>query len=247
MLFVTVTMNSADAQPGYLGRKQLIELQSSFSPVISLRTIKKPQFDFSVKYERVSSENASWCYSLSFGSYSLNSSELNIYRFEDFLNYSEFGSNKSAYVPVGSMNYKFQEIAVQRRWYFSQLGSLAPYGVYFGLETIVSRAVQTTGDLMFKKMYSSGNETQSFNPVESRRHSAVSETMVFGNRRMLSPNLAIGAQLSMGYILWQSSIPSIATSASAFDNHMDLQEHLMMRHLGASKLVRMGIFASYLF
>jgi hypothetical protein len=236
------------AQPGYMGKKRVVETNLTVSPAYVFRDFYfSQQYNYGLRYEKVTSNSASWIYGISLGTTTIDSIAISNYGAYAPLTLYNSSSGWSEHLyPSASMIYKYMEISMQRRWYLASSGAVAPYGMYFGLQTDLARVKQKTADLPFYSPYSEKNIT--FEPEKSRSHLALSESMVVGGRRMIQRNLTIGFNMSLGYVLFQTSRPGLAiTESNEIVNHMDAQENIMVRHFAMRKLVQIGINLGYLF
>lgn len=233
------------SQPGYMGRKHVVSIEAHINPVNTFTAGYGLMKQYSVQFEKASSEKASWIAGASAGFNWMSPIDIEHYRYMVSFELSHSNGYEMDYIrPEGNLAYGFQELSLQRRWYAGSIGAVAPYGVYVGLQTDFSRLKQYDSEM---KYFSEDlDEYISFRKETPRAHSAISEVLIIGNRRMIANRLTFASQVGVGVMLWQSSRPALITENSV-SNYMDFEENVMVRHFASSKLLKLGFQIGYIF
>ncbi len=237
------------ANPGYLGRKSLVQIDITGSmgnlifegPIMNL--------NFGASYEFARAKDFAW----NIGYKSINQTMNTFMCLGESFTYDipdpNFpGSTRNTYLTDGNFNYHVDEIKVASKFYSEVKGAIAPYGRYMGLEFTLDR--MSFSDFENIKWYSnmgaSINDTvSSVAPI-----SIVTLSFISGGRKMLTDQIGLDYNFGMGYTIYQSTpnmlLELVDGESSSSDKELVFQT-MGMKHFSTSKFFQASVGISYLF
>jgi len=238
------------ANPGYLGRKSLVQIDVTGSmgnlifegPIMNL--------NFGASYEFAKSRDFAW----NIGYKSINQTMNTLMCRGESFTYnipdSRFpGSTTNAYLENGSFNYHVDEIKVASKFFSEVKGAIAPYGRYLGLEFTLDR--MSFGNFENITWNLDGSKRLQNDTVSSVAPiSIITLSFIQGGRKMISDQIGLDYSFGMGYTIYQSTpnmlLELIDGENSSSDKELVFQT-MGMKHFSTSKLFQASVGISYLF
>lgn len=237
--------------PGYLGLKQTISLESTISPCNALTGSKLMETNFGLNYEKVFKKS----FGLQVGVQRINGhvNQANADYYDGSWTYNTPSYNYYITPTKLSFDYKVTEFNITPKFYFTENGAVAPYGGYFGIDLGYSFAkikdsVQVN---WYQYSWSGGSSTvpnSYYTSTPWKTHKALTLGFNFGNRRFISSTpISIFYQLNFAYIMAQTTAENLAYLDASIYNHQDLLESFMIRNFGNKKLIQFKFGLGYSF
>jgi hypothetical protein len=233
------------AQPGYLGKKKVLEIQTEFSPWAFLANLAMPMNNINLRMEFVTSESASWLVHAGYMRGSISSYGIGFYGYEVSVLYPPATSSGSTQYldPVGTLNFNSFEFGARRNWYFTGHGNLPPYGLYFSAGFGATIMHQNKNTLK----YYDGKDKQVLFPVKDPGSvRALMGNLALGNRRMLSQDITLGWEIGMGLCLKQNSFASPLAEDVVNKDNAQIENHIMLRHYTNARVISVGLSLGWL-
>ncbi len=242
--FFAIQIADAQSNPGYLGRKNLIQLDINglMGNAIFEGPLMKVNYGFS--YEIPRSEDFAW--NLGFSSTS-QSMDQNMIGYENLTLIGDNGSSSDYYYPqAGTIDYTFNEIKVTPKWFSSEKGGIAPYGMNTSLEF-------SLGFLSVDPKITKW-ESDRIDPVMKATTNIPSATVFsisyfFGGRRMLADQVGLEYNIGFGYTFYQSlegNLMDFAGEGGVFYDITPYYQYNALKHISSAKLFQAKIGLCYL-
>jgi hypothetical protein len=236
-MFFTV---HAQSNPGYMGSKEAISLDvnANFGAFFTGGNLIHINYGLSYEYARNKTSafkfgikrhsgelDAEYFYYRAAGYYVPSSSE-----------YLEFIKNS------GKITYNINEICFQANFYREDLGAIAPFGPYIGIELSGSMITPKTNTLSM-----SGNIYPELNYKPNNVY-GFNTSIHWGSKRMINDNLGYYWDFASGFTLLQSGqISLFGLEYEEYEQPKDIIEFELARQLAYSKLIQVSAGLIYLF
>ena len=245
--FVIIAFASAQNNPGYLGYKKSVDLTVTplFFNFIAGGPTMKPAVGLA--YEMATKSKSSIRFGSSHVNNSVSQKNLDYYELylgipnpNGFVNY-EYGS---AY---GKFNYSYTAVSIAPRFFKTQKGAVAPYGAYWGFDLSYGNAKVANDDNVKYRVNDNGSTSErEFINDAWKNVKIVSLQLNVGKRRYFgSSGISAFYQMGVGYPLWQNSTSILTSTGTYFQNHQDLLENAMVRHIANGSLMEIKFGIGY--
>ena len=230
------------ANPGYMGRKSLVQLD--ISGLMGNAIFEGPlmNLNFGVSYEFARSKDFAWNIGYKKITQQMNSAMVGI---EGYDLYETDNNGNSEYngVNSGYLTYSINELKITPKFYSDGKGAIAPYGSYSGLEIAYDQlSISDVSKIGWIR------EPASLNSIGNVTIIAVS--YVQGGRRMLTDQIGLDYSFGMGYTIYQSTPNSLIELVDGGGYTSDVNDYLQtvaMKHASSARLFQASIGVSYLF
>ena len=239
-LFGLIVLSNAaysQANPGYLGKKQLVEIKGNLSVGSFLFGSGNFDKDFEVNYEFSRSKSSAWQFGYRNASMSLrNDNNGDFYAIPTY-----YDGNSTYFYSKGMANIAVNEVYFTPKFFQTQKGAIAPYGSYVGLELALAKLSlkDTTGF-----GWTSGISNVQYNPVY-----LFSTTLQFGVRRIIADQFALNYGFSTGIGLYNTASTSIydISEENQYNSPDEALQHAMSNNYACGKLFKVYFGVGYLF
>jgi hypothetical protein len=233
---------SGQANPGYLGRKSLVQID--ISGLMGNAIFEGPlmNLNFGASYEFSKSKDFAWNIGYKKITQQMNP---NMVEIEKYSLYETDNNGNSEYngVKSGYFTYSINEIKITPKFYKDEKGAIGPYGSYSGLEIAYDQlSISDVSKIGWIR------QPASLNSIGNVTIIAVS--YVQGGRRMLTDQIGLDYNFGMGYTIYQSTPNSLIELVDGGGTTSDVKDYLQtvaMKHASSSKLFQASIGISYLF
>jgi len=244
------SLRAQSFNPGYLGLKQTISIESTISPCNALTGSKLLENNFGINYEKVFKKT----FGLQIGIQKING-HINQTNAEYYDGYwiNANSTNRDYMYPVNtSVNYGITELNITPKFYFTEKGAVAPYGDYFGIDIGYGFAkIKDPVDVGWRHYSWSGTSVTPNSYYVStpwKTHKALTLGFNFGKRRFISSTpISVFYQVNFAYIMAQTTAENLAYLDGEIYNHQDLLESFMIRNYGNKKLIQFKFGLGYSF
>lgn len=247
IIFFAASFGSVFGQsnPGYMGRKNLIQLDINGLMGNVLFSGPAINMNWGLSYEISRSKDFAW----SFGYKSINQ-ELNLEMIgEEQIAYIEedpnFHYSGSGHDPLTGFGYHVDEFKITPKFYNRDKGSIAPYGTYNGFEFALDvLSVNNLNNFKFQGTLLDSTMPSNIAPVY-----VFAISYVQGGRRMLTDNIGLDFNFGMGYTIYQSTPVNLINAIEGMNIYKkdDYFNIVAMKHLSTSRLFHGSVGISYLF
>jgi len=234
----------AQANPGYLGRKNLV--QFDINGLMGNMVFDGPilNTNFGISYEMARSEDFAWNFGYSNTSQTMTQSMMD----GESLQFAQTDnqSSENFYLNGGSMNYSINEIKVSPKWYALSKGGLAPYGASGSLEFSLGFVSVDPANVKWKQTLSTQNQAIKNFPTSTM----FSISYFFGGRRMIADQIGLEYNIGFGYTFYQSldgNLIDLVDERGVFSDLATYYQYLAVKHASSSKLLQAKVGISYLF
>jgi hypothetical protein len=238
--------------PGYLGRRQALTVQTVTNFAGLFRTPTRYQNNFAFMYE--TSLNSTLSYQFGYKGYNRSVGDGD---WEDYdIHVVEPGiiwSNDKVYQASGEMDFNYKEFTVGVKNYLGSTGATAPYGGYVLANVNYGLVNCESNNLHWRKLYSSS----SWDTLAPVGNSGVSSSIVsisygFGTRNMITDQLGVVFEATSGLTLLNSAglnLYVIDTYSSGYDRttQQEVMTSVMLREIHKSQWIQLKLGLSYLF
>ena len=232
----------AQSNPGYLGRKSLVQLDVNglMGNLLFEGPWLKTNFGFS--YEVARSEDFAW----NFGYTNTNQDMTQTMMEGEYLTFIQEDGQSSEFFDLngGTLNYSFSEFKVTPKWYNSVKGAIAPYGDFGGLELSWGILNIDPKNVKWKQSINEANKTLDLSSV-----TVLSASYIWGGRRMIADQIGLDYSMGIGYTIYQSlpgSILDYTEGAQLYDLSL-YYKYTAVKHISTAKLFQARVGVSYLF
>jgi hypothetical protein len=240
----------AQNNPGYLGYTQSVDVTCSpqFFNLVAGGPALKPAFGLA--YERSTKSRLSWRIGYSRINNSVTQKNLDYY--SPYLEISDpnipFDPSRESL--TGSFDYSYKAFSLGAKFFKNSKGAVAPFGSYWGLELDYGTAVVTDDSRIVTKVDPNG--WGDYQPVKYendpwKKVKIVSLHLTMGKRRYFGTSgISCFYEAGIGYPMWQNANTYLlAGSGGIFNNHQDLIESSMVRHVANGGIVEFKIGFGY--
>lgn len=243
--FITNQQVIAQANPGYLGKKNLIQLDINglMGNMLFDGPLLNTNFGFS--YEMARREDFAW----NFG-YANTSQEMDKSMMDgeglSFYETDNFGGGQNFDLQGGSMNYSISEFKVSPKWYALNKGGIAPYGSSGSLEFSLGFISVNPKNVQWKQELNAQNKGITNFPTSS----IFSISYFFGGRRMIADQIGLEYNFGFGYTFYQSldgNLMDLVDEGGVFQDLATYYQYVAVKHASSSKLFQAKVGISYLF
>lgn len=251
-LGLIASLNSVKSQnnPGYLGFTKSIDL--TYTPLFMNAVAGGPTIksNFGLGYEVSGKKNISFCFGLTHYANTVNQENLDYFDHALLIpnnNSSPWWGNTYDYhTGRGSFDYRYSALTVGTKFFRVSKGSSAPYGSFLGFNLTYGLSRITEDRVKFLNYSSSPAKEVSLINEPYRNISILALQIHFGRRRYIGrTGISYFYQMGMGYPFWQSSMDNLSSDDDEFENHQDLLESAMVRHIANSTLFEFKIGIGY--
>lgn len=230
----------AQSNPGYMGSKRSISLDvnANFGAIFSGGNLNHINYGLSYEYAR--NKTSAFKFGIKSHSGSLDGEyfyyEADGYYVNSTNEYLQFVKSPD------KITYNINEIYFQANFYREDLGAIAPFGPYIGIELSGSRISPKTNNLrmtgnIYPELNYTPNNVYGFNAC-----------LHWGSKRMIDDNLGFYFDMATGFTLWQSGQISVFGSEyEYFEQPKDIIEYELASQLAYSKLIQVSAGLIYLF
>lgn len=235
--------------PGYLGYIQSFDVTCSpqFFNMIAGGPTLKPAFGLA--YERATKSRFSW--RLGYSQINNTVSQKNL---DYYAPYLEITDPSKSFDPsqeslTGSFDYSYKAFSLGAKFFKNSKGAVAPFGSYWGLELDYGTAVVKNDSRIVTKVDPNGwgdyqpvkYENEPWNKVK-----IVSLHFTVGKRRYFGTSgISCFYEAGIGYPMWQNANTNLLARSESFENHQDLIESTMVRHIANGCLVEFKFGLGY--
>lgn len=242
--FFANQMVQAQSNPGYLGRKNLIQLDMGglMGNAIFEGPLLNTNLGFS--YEMARKEDFAWNFGYSLTSQSMNINQIN-YEGLYFENPSTGNYPDNIQPSEGTIDYSFNEIKVAPKWFHTGEGGIAPYGNNSSLE--LSLGFLSVDPKITKWPKQLNAENQSIKSIPTTTVFSIS--YFFGGRRMFTDQIGFEYNVGIGYTFYQSMDGNLFTFMDEYRYLNDLNlfyGYTALKHISSAKLFQGKIGLCYL-
>ena len=238
--------------PGYLGRRQALTVQTVTNFAGLFRTPTRYQNNFAFLYEI--SLKSTLSYQFGYKGYNRGVGNGD---WEDYdIHLVEPGtiwSNDKVYQASGEMDFNYKEFTVGVKNYLGAAGATAPYGGYVLANLNYGLANCASNNLEWRKLYSSSS-WDTLAPVGNAgvSSSIVSISYGFGARNMITDQLGVVFEATSGLTLLNSAgmnMYVIDSYSSGYDRttQQEVMTSVMLREIHKSQWIQLKLGLSYLF
>ncbi len=250
LLALKLMPSFAQNNPGYLGYTKSIDFSAAplFSNILAGGSSSSPSFGLG--YEMSTKPR----FSLRFGIQQCSNvvSQKNMEFYDNKLsipdaNPSPWGSSYNTGYATGSFKYKYRAFSIATKFFKTQKGAVAPYGSYFGFDLSYGTArVTDASDSRILVNKNGTYETMIFEQDPWKNVKIISLQFNMGRRRYFgNSGISFFYQLGVGYPMWQSGATNLSETVIYFNNHQDLLENAMVRHIANGSLVELKFGLGY--
>ncbi len=230
----------AQSNPGYMGSKRAISLDvnANFGAIFSYGSLNHIYYGLSYEYAR--NKSSAFKFGIKSHSGSLDGEyfyyEADGYYVNSTNEYLQFVKS------TDKITYNINEIYFQANFYREDLGAIAPFGPYIGIELSASRISPKTNNLkmtgnVYPDLNYSPNNVYGFNAC-----------LHWGSKRMLDDNFGFYWDMATGFTLLQSGQISVFGSEyEEYEQPKDIIEYELSSQLAYSKLLQLNAGLIYLF
>ncbi len=232
----------AQSNPGYLGRKNLVQLD--VNGLMGNLLFEGPwlKTNFGLSYEMARGEDFAW----NFGYTNTNQDMTQAMMDGEYLTFIQDDGQSSEFFDLngGTLNYTFTEFKVTPKWYKANTGGIAPYGDFSGLELSWGYLNIDPSKVKWKQQLNEANKNIDLSSV-----TVFSASYVWGGRRMLADQVGLDYSMGIGYTLYQSLPGSILdyTEGAQLENLELYYKYTAVKHISTAKLFQARVGLSYLF
>lgn len=234
----------AQANPGYLGKKNLIQLDINglMGNMLFDGPLLNTNFGFS--YEIARREDFAW----NFG-YANTSQEMDKSMMEgEGLTFVQDDGQSTEIFDLngGSMNYSISEFKVSPKWYALNKGGIAPYGSSGSLEFSLGFISVDPQKVDWRQAMNEQNSKINNFPTSS----IFSISYFFGGRRMIADQIGLEYNFGFGYTFYQSldgNLLDLVEEGGQFQDLAKYYQYVAVKHASSSKLFQAKVGICYLF
>ncbi len=230
---------NAQQNPGYLGYTKSVDLTITplFSNILAGGPSLKPSFGLG--YEMSRKSDFSWRFGVQQVTNVVSQRNMDFYEnklmdpTKQFSDYSHIFAN-------GSFKYQYRAFTLGAKFFKSEKGAVAPYGSYVGFDLSYGTASITEASEI---KWSNG---KAYENEPWKKVKIVSLQFNMGKRRYLSNSgISFFYQLGVGYPIWQNTPSYLSEASMVFNNHQDLLENNMVRHIANGSIAEFKVGLGY--
>jgi hypothetical protein len=247
-LFFTSATLRAQNNPGYLGYTQSIDLTLTpqFFNLLAGGPTLKP--GFGLAYEKSTKSRFSWRLGYNMINNTVSQENLDYYQhYLDITDPSKPFDYSREYVK-GEFDYCYTAFSLATKFFKNSKGAVAPYGNYWGMELDYGTATVTDGNSIIT-LVDPGNgvmQPVKFENDPWKKIKILSLHFTVGQRRYFGTSgISCFYQAGVGYPLWQGANGLRINRGETFENHQDLIENAMVRHIANAGIVEFKFGLGY--
>lgn len=238
--FFATQLLEAQSNPGYLGRKNLIQLDVNGLMGNAIFEGPLMKVNYGISYEMAKNEDFAWNFGYSSTSQTMDFPMIN---YESLTLSGNNGGNYEYFYPqAGTIDYTFNEFKITPKWYNSGKGGIAPYGISNSLE--FSLGFLNIDPNITK--WASDRIDPAMKEVKKIPSATVfSISYFFGGRRMLSDQVGLEYNMGFGYTFYQS-VEGNLLDREDFTDIVPYYQYTALKHVSSAKLFQAKIGLCYL-
>jgi hypothetical protein len=246
--FMVITFALAQNNPGYLGYKKSVDLTVTplFFNFIAGGPTMKPAVGLA--YEMATKSKFSIRFGLSHVKNTVSQDNLDYYALNLAIPNSKSSSGSYDFGnALGEFNYSYTAFSIAPRFFKTEKGAVAPYGGYWGFDLAFGNATVANDDNVIYRVNDNGSSSnRDFINDAWKKVKVVSLQFNVGKRRYFgSSGISAFYQMGVGYPLWQNSKSILTATGTNFQNHQDLLENAMIRHIANGSIMEIKFGVGY--
>jgi len=241
LLFVgMVSTVRAQSNPGYMGLKESLSLDvnANFGAIFSGGNWNHINYGLSYEYAR--NKTSAFKFGIKRHSGALDGEYF--YYYADGYYVQNTGEDIGFVKNSNKITYNINEIYYQANFYREDLGAIAPFGPYIGIELSASMITPKSNTLTM-----TGNIYPELNYTPNNIY-GFHTSIHWGSKRMINDNFGYYWDFASGFTLLQSGQISVFGSEyEEYEQPKDIIEYEMASQLAYSKLIQVSAGLIYLF